>query len=75
MMDIDISILGKDKKDFIQYMYDRQKEFEIYNVYRYKEIYSDIFKEMLAQDNIYKTKYFQTKYNNQAKENLQEYIV
>lgn len=75
MMDIDISILGKDKKDFIQYMYDRQKEFEIYNVYRYKEIYSDMFKEMLAQDNIYKTKYFQTKYNNQAKENLQEYIV
>lgn len=73
IMDIDMSILGKDKKRYVQYMKDVRREYyafsdEKFNQWRESFLLS--LHHKYKKSSVFHTPYFQEKYDTQAKGNI-----
>ena len=71
LVDIDLSILGKPKKEFNDYELNIRKEYLWVPEEQYKLGRSTILKNFLERTRIYSTDYFYKKYENKARENIQ----
>ncbi len=70
--DADLCILGFPWKDYKQYADGVRKEYSIYPDIIYKPDRKKVLLHFLQMNSIYKTAYFKNKFENQAKENLQQ---
>ena len=70
LLDIDLSVLGKNPEEYKQYSDNIRKEYRIYPDFMYRKGRLKVLKNMLALDAIYKTEFFKQAYENQARENL-----
>ena len=68
--DADLSILGADQKNYMQYADAIRKEYAIYPDVLYKSGRKKVLQHFLQMDFIFKTRPFRGKYELQAKENL-----
>lgn len=71
LLDSDLSILGKDIETYLEYTKKIRKEYSIYPDLLYKPGRKKVLQHFLALENIFKTDYFQEKYEIQAKENIE----
>lgn len=71
-IDADLSILGKDPKEYTEYLENIRKEFFVYTDTEYKVRRKKILKHFLAMDRIFKTEYFYNKYERQARKNTED---
>lgn len=71
LLDSDLSILGKDIETYLEYTKKIRKEYSIYPDLLYKPGRKKVLQHFLALENIFKTDYFQEKYEVQAKENIE----
>lgn len=71
LLDSDLSILGKDIETYLEYTKKIRKEYSIYPDLLYKPGRKKVLQHFLALENIFKTNYFQEKYEVQAKENIE----
>lgn len=71
LVDADLSVLGKDLETYIDYTKKIRKEYSIYPDLLYKPGRKKVLKHFLAMENIFKTKYFREKYEEQAKKNIE----
>lgn len=71
LLDSDLSILGKDIETYLEYTKKIRKEYSIYPDLLYKPRRKKVLQHFLALENIFKTDYFQKKYEVQAKENIE----
>lgn len=69
-IDADLSILGSDKNSYLKYAEQIRKEYNYYPDLLYKPGRKKVLLKFLKMRNIYKTKYFQNKYEEQAKINI-----
>jgi predicted metal-dependent HD superfamily phosphohydrolase len=69
--DADLSILGTDWDTYSAYFKNVRKEYAIYPDVIYNPGRRKVLKHFLAMERIFKTDYFYTKFERQAKENLQ----
>ena len=69
-MDADLSILGADKDPYFKYAGQVRKEYKYFPDFLYNPGRKKVLKEFLKMGNIFKTKYFQDKYEEQAKVNI-----
>lgn len=74
IIDIDLSILGKESEVFNQYEMNIRKEYSWVNEQDFKKGRSSILKQFLKRDTIYCTEYFRNMYEATARENLQRSI-
>lgn len=74
VVDIDLSILGREPDEYDQFERNVRKEYKWvpWSLYRRKRI--EILESFLARPTIYHTDYFRRRYENQAKRNLQSAI-
>ncbi|MCK7591665.1 hypothetical protein M0G43_13840 [Subsaxibacter sp. CAU 1640] len=70
LLDLDLSILGKDPKEYQTYSANIRKEYKIYPNFMYRKGRAKALNSILQQDTIFKTDTFITKYEAQARENL-----
>ncbi len=70
-IDADLSILGQDADTYKLYFQNVRLEYSIYPDILYKPGRKKVLKHFIEMDRIYKTEYFYTKFENQAKQNLQ----
>ena len=70
LLDADLSILGKDWEIYSEYIKNIRKEYAIYPDFLYNPGRKKVLKHFLEFKNIFKTQYFQEKYENQARENI-----
>jgi len=70
LLDIDLSILGKSEKEYNQYCQNIRKEYSIFPDFMYRKGRRIVLKKMLDIESIYKTEYFNHKYEQRAKENI-----
>ncbi len=75
LVDIDLSILGASKKDYIKYTDQIRQEYKMYPLEQYKIGRKFVIEKFLALDQIYKTSFFNDKFEKQAKQNLKDEIV
>ncbi|KPH13584.1 hypothetical protein [Chryseobacterium sp. ERMR1:04] len=71
LLDADLSILGKDIETYLEYTKKIRREYSIYPDLLYKPGRKKVLQHFLALENIFKTNYFQEKYEVQAKENIE----
>lgn len=71
LLDADLSILGKDVETYLDYTKKIRKEYSIYPDFLYKPGRKKVLQHFLELENIFKTDYFQKKYENQARENIE----
>lgn len=71
LLDADLSILGKDSETYIEYTKKIRKEYSIYPDFLYKPGRKKVLQHFLILENIFKTEYFKTRYEEQAKENIE----
>lgn len=71
LLDADLSILGKDPETYIDYTQKIRKEYSFYPDLLYKPGRKKVLRHFLELESIFKTDYFKSKYEKQAKENLQ----
>ena len=69
--DADLSILGRDQYRYKEYCGQIRKEYSIYPMFMYKKGRRKLVQHFLAMDRIFKTDYFFTKFEAQARENLE----
>ncbi len=69
-LDADLSVLGQDIETYTLYYQNVRKEYAIYPDIIYKPGRKKVLKHFLGMDRIYKTEYFHTKLESQAKYNL-----
>jgi predicted metal-dependent HD superfamily phosphohydrolase len=69
--DADLSVIGQNKEEYTIYYKNVRKEYSIYPDLLYNPGRKKVLKHFLKMDRIYKTDYFFTKYEIQAKLNLQ----
>jgi predicted metal-dependent HD superfamily phosphohydrolase len=69
--DADLSILGKPWEDYNLYCQNVRKEYSIYPSIIYNPGRKKVLQHFIAMDKIYKTEYFYSKFEEQAKQNLQ----
>lgn len=69
-IDADLSILGQDSETYKIYFQNIRQEYSIYPDIIYNSGRKKVLKHFLEMDRIYKTDYFFTKFENQAKINL-----
>ena len=72
--DADLSILGSSSDDYRTYTNQIRKEYSIYPDFLYNPGRKKVLLHFLGMKTIYKTSYFQEKYENIARENLQAEI-
>jgi len=70
LMDLDLSILGKSSNEYQTYRENIRKEYHIFPNFLYRLGRKKVLKSLLSQDAIYKTEFFQQKYESQARINL-----
>jgi predicted metal-dependent HD superfamily phosphohydrolase len=70
LLDLDLSVLGKNPQEYKEYCESIRKEYQIYPDFMYRKGRKKVLKNILELDFIYKTDYFKQLYENQAKENL-----
>lgn len=71
LLDIDLSILGKEKRIYTEYSSQIRKEYAMYPDFLYKPGRKKALLHLLQSDFIYKTDYFRNKYEDQARNNLE----
>lgn len=70
LLDADLSILGKDFESYLTYTRMIRKEYSIYPDLLYKPGRKKVLKHFLELSSIFKTDYFKTKYEVQARSNI-----
>ena len=70
--DADLSILGTDKKSYFKYAEQVRKEYKYFPDFLYKPGRKKVLREFLKMGSIFKTNYFQDKYEEQAKINISD---
>ncbi len=68
--DADLSILGQDTESYLIYAKNVRKEYSIYPDILYNPGRKKVLNHFLSMERIYKTEYFHTNFENQAKQNL-----
>ena len=74
LLDADLSILGKDPETYIDYTKKIRKEYSIYPDLFYKPGRKKVLRHFLELENIFKTEDFKTKYEIQARKNIEAEI-
>jgi predicted metal-dependent HD superfamily phosphohydrolase len=74
MVDVDLSILGRDKARFFEYEEQIRREYEWVPVSVYAPKRAEILQRFLARGNIFSTDWFHQKYEKQARMNLEDSI-
>lgn len=74
ILDLDLSILGTDWKIYKNYISDIRKEYKIYPNFMYKSGRKKVLSHFLERDSLYFTESFKTKYETQARANLEREI-
>jgi len=72
--DADLSILGSDWQNYKIYLQNVRKEYRYYPDFMYNKGRIKVLKHFIAMPQIFKTDYFYTKFENQAKKNLVQEI-
>jgi len=75
LLDLDLSILGKDPQYYLEYAAAVRKEYSIYPDFMYRRGRKKVLKKMLEQECIFKTDLFKEKYESQARKNLQSELL
>lgn len=70
LLDADLSILGKDRKTYIDYTQKIRKEYSVYPDLLYKPGRKKVLKHFLALERIFKTEDFTVQYEGKARENI-----
>lgn len=70
LLDADLSVLGKSNEVYLEYIKQIRKEYSIYPDFLYKPGRKKVLEHFLELESIFKTEYFQDKYENQAKKNI-----
>ncbi len=70
-IDADLSVIGQNIKRYTLYYKNVRKEYSIYPNLLYNPGRKKVLRHFLEMDRIYKTEYFYSKYETQAKQNLQ----
>ncbi len=70
--DADLSVLGKDWETYAAYYQQIRKEYSIYPDFLYNNGRKKVLEHFLDMENIFKTEYFQNKYESQARLNLEK---
>ncbi len=68
--DADLSILGKDSRSYFEYAAQIRKEYSIYPSLIYNPGRKKVLNHFLAMERIFKTDYFHSRYEEQARKNL-----
>ncbi|KUJ51017.1 hypothetical protein [Chryseobacterium sp. JAH] len=71
LLDVDLSILGKDPETYLDYTKNIRKEYSIYPDFLYKPGRRKVLKHFLELESIFKTEYFKEKYEVQAIKNIE----
>lgn len=71
LLDADLSVLGKSSEIYSEYSRQIRKEYSIYPDFLYKPGRKKVLEHFLELESIYKTEYFKSKYETQAKENIE----
>lgn len=71
LLDADLSVLGKDPETYRDYTKKIRKEYSFYPDLLYKPGRKKVLQHFLELESIFKTDYFKSKYEKQAKENIQ----
>ncbi|MFL9833420.1 HD domain-containing protein [Chryseobacterium terrae] len=71
LLDADLSVLGKGREFYFEYTKQIRKEYSIYPDFLYKPGRKKVLQHFLELESIFKTKYFQNKYEVQARENIE----
>lgn len=74
IIDIDLSILGRPRREFLKYEEEVRKEYSTVQEERYKKGRIQILSRFLERPSIYYTDYFKAKYEKPAVENLRSSI-
>jgi len=70
LLDLDLSILGKNPKTYKTYCENIRKEYQVYPDFMFRKGRKKVLQSILQLDSIYKTNFFKQKYETQARENL-----
>ncbi|WP_149526060.1 HD domain-containing protein [Sphingobacterium hotanense] len=70
LVDADLSILGKPWEDYLQYTKNIRKEYAIYPDIIYLSGRRKVLNHFLAKDQVFKTHWFQERYEEQARANI-----
>lgn len=71
LLDVDLSILGKDIETYLKYTKQIRKEYSIYPDFLYKPGRRKVLQHFLELESIFKTDYFKEKYEISARENIE----
>lgn len=74
ILDADLAILGKDWKDYENYIHQIRKEYSIYPDFLYNPGRKKVLTHFLEFDEIFKTNHFKEKYEKIARENIKREI-
>ena len=69
-LDLDMSILGQSRAEYIEYCQQIRKEYNIYPDFFYKKGRKKALLSFLEQERIFKTHFFNKKYEKQARQNI-----
>ena len=72
LVDVDLSILGQPKERFQEYETQIRREYEWVPVTTFAAKRAEILERFLARESIYTTEYFFAKYEQRARQNLQD---
>ena len=68
----DLSVLGKDWETYAVYYHQIRKEYSLYPDFLYNNGRKKVLEHFLDMESIFKTEYFQNKYENQARLNIEK---
>ena len=74
MVDVDLSILGREKNRFFKYEEEIRREYEWVPLSVFVPKRAEILQRFLARGHIFSTDWFRQKYEKQARMNLEESI-
>lgn len=70
LLDLDLSILGKNKTEYNEYSQNIRNEYKTYSDFEYRNGRKKVLNELLNLPSIYKTDYFITKFEVNARNNI-----
>lgn len=71
LLDVDLSVLGKDTQTYLGYTKQIRKEYSIYPDFLYNLGRKKVLQHFLELENIFKTEDFRDKYESQARKNIE----
>lgn len=75
ILDADLAILGTNEEDYQKYKDQIREEYAIYPDFMYNAGRRKTMQKFLKNDSIYKTVFFTTKFNQQAKNNIEKELL